>query len=104
MRFALAAVLLAALLSVPAAAAWTLPTDGLVLRPFLTGADPYAGGQHRGIDVAGPRGKLGACARRRNGLLRGHVARERDHDHDPDRRRLRRDAAPPRLDPGREGR
>ena len=35
------------------AAAWTWPTNGVVLGPFVLGDDPYAGGQHRGIDVAG---------------------------------------------------
>ena len=34
-----------------AAAAWSWPVDGPVLRPFALGADPYAGGQHRGVDV-----------------------------------------------------
>ena len=44
-------------LAVPAAAqAWTWPVDGAVLRPFVLGDDPYAGGQHRGIDVAGDLG------------------------------------------------
>ena len=38
------------------AAAWSWPADGAVLRPFALGADAYAGGQHRGIDVAGPDG------------------------------------------------
>ena len=38
------------------AAAWTWPADGTVERPFGVGPDPYAGGQHRGIDVAGPEG------------------------------------------------
>ncbi len=38
------------------AAAWSWPADGAVLRPFALGADTYAGGQHRGIDVAGADG------------------------------------------------
>jgi hypothetical protein len=38
------------------AGAWSWPADGAVLRPFTLGADVYAGGQHRGIDVAGPEG------------------------------------------------
>jgi len=42
---------------VPASAqAWTWPVGGRVLRPFVFGSDPYAGGQHRGIDVAGDLG------------------------------------------------
>src|SRR5437762_1912248 len=47
----------AAVFVMPAAAkAWTWPTDGAVLRPFSLGSDPYAGGQHRGIDIAGDLG------------------------------------------------
>src|SRR5438477_7383631 len=42
---------------VPASAqAWSWPVTGQVLRPFVFGDDPYAGGQHRGIDVAGDQG------------------------------------------------
>ena len=56
-RFLVAGVaaLLALALSAPAGA-WTWPADGAVLRPFGLGSDPYAGGQHRGVDVAGPEG------------------------------------------------
>jgi peptidase M23-like protein len=52
-------VLLLALaaLTVPCAAgAWTWPVDGPVLRAFTYGSNPYAGGQHRGIDVGAPVG------------------------------------------------
>src|SRR3954471_18563022 len=46
-----------ALVVAPAASAWTWPADGMVLRPFeFDPAHPYAGGQHRGIDVAGGAG------------------------------------------------
>jgi hypothetical protein len=38
------------------ATAWSWPADGAVLRPFALGVDAYAGGQHRGVDVAGPDG------------------------------------------------
>ena len=39
-------------LAVPnVSAAWSWPATGAVLRPFVFGSDPYAGGQHRGIDV-----------------------------------------------------
>ena len=41
-----------ALVAGPAAWAWTWPADGPVLRGFSVGSDKYAGGQHRGIDVA----------------------------------------------------
>jgi hypothetical protein len=49
---------LIALLLPGGAHAWTWPVDGPVLRPFAFGSDPYAGGQHRGIDVGGA---LGEC-------------------------------------------
>ena len=44
-------VLLAFQVGAPPALAWTWPVDGPVLRPFTFGDDPYAGGQHRGIDI-----------------------------------------------------
>jgi hypothetical protein len=44
----------AALIQAPAAAGWSWPVDGPVLRPFVFGNDPYAGGQHRGIDIGAP--------------------------------------------------
>jgi Peptidase family M23 len=47
---------LAALTFCGSGSAWTWPADGEVLRPFGMGPDPYAGGQHRGIDVAGADG------------------------------------------------
>lgn len=57
MRRALfAAVVLAALLAASAAGAWTWPVDGPVLRPFSLTQNPYAGGQHRGIDIGAPVG------------------------------------------------
>lgn len=49
------AIFLAVLLAPPSSSAapgWTWPVDGEVLTPYRNGADPYAGGQHRGIDVA----------------------------------------------------
>ena len=57
MRRALFAAAAAALLFVPGAAAWTWPVDGPVLRPFVLGDDPYAGGQHRGVDIGGEVGE-----------------------------------------------
>src|SRR5689334_2757878 len=48
---------LAALVLAPAAGAWSWPVSGSVLRPFTLGDDPYLGGQHRGIDVAGSAGE-----------------------------------------------
>ena len=41
----------ASLVWAPGAAAWVWPADGPVLRPFSLGDDPYAGGQHRGVDI-----------------------------------------------------
>src|SRR6266581_4162071 len=54
MRRLLFLTILAAALMPASARAWTWPVDGAVLRPFVFGSDPYAAGQHRGIDVAGP--------------------------------------------------
>ena len=53
MRRTLAAAVALALLVAPTASGWTWPLDGPILRPFSFGADPYAGGHHRGIDVSG---------------------------------------------------
>jgi hypothetical protein len=36
----------------PAAAAWTWPLHGEVITGYSNGDDPYAAGQHRGIDIA----------------------------------------------------
>ena len=51
---------LVSLLLLPATAAgsgdWTWPVRGDVLTPFRNGSDPYAAGQHRGIDIAAPAG------------------------------------------------
>src|SRR5512132_41564 len=44
-------VLVALQVGVQPALAWAWPVDGPVLRPFVLGDDPYAGGQHRGIDI-----------------------------------------------------
>jgi peptidase M23-like protein len=61
MRRLLLLVVLAALIIPCTASAWTWPVDGPVLRPFRFGSDPYAGGQHRGIDVGAPVGSLVAA-------------------------------------------
>ena len=49
-------MVVAALVLVPAAHAWTWPVDGPVLQPFVLGNDPYAAGQHRGVDIGAPPG------------------------------------------------
>src|ERR671935_97461 len=56
MRRSILAALAAALVLAPHAAAWSWPVDGPVLRPFSFGSDPYAAGQHRGIDIGAPSG------------------------------------------------
>jgi Peptidase family M23 len=40
----------------PAHAEWIWPLHGKVITTYRNGDDPYAGGQHRGIDIAGPVG------------------------------------------------
>src|SRR3954453_10304732 len=35
---------------------WTWPVHGEVITPYRNGTDPYAAGQHRGIDIAAPVG------------------------------------------------
>jgi len=49
----LVAVLLPA---APAAADWVWPVRGEVITPYRNGDDPYAAGQHRGIDIAAESG------------------------------------------------
>ena len=48
------------------AATWSRPVEGPLLRAFALGRDPYAGGWHRGVDLAAPRGSpvRSACAGR----------------------------------------
>ena len=41
-----------ALTGAPSALAWSWPADGPVLREFVLGENEYAGGQHRGVDIA----------------------------------------------------
>ena len=49
------------LLSFPSSAVgagdWVWPVRGEVIGPYRNGVDPYAGGQHRGIDIAAPVGR-----------------------------------------------
>jgi Peptidase family M23 len=49
-------VLIAFLVGALPAHAWTWPVAGPVLQPFQLRSDPYAPGQHRGIDVGAPPG------------------------------------------------
>jgi len=56
-RFAVLLILCALASPVAAARAWTWPVDGPVLRPFsFDRAQPYAAGQHRGVDLGAPTG------------------------------------------------
>ena len=48
---ALLPVMIAFQAGVPPALAWTWPVDGPVLQEFTLGDDPYARGQHRGVDL-----------------------------------------------------
>ena len=45
------------------AKAWTWPASGPILQAFRYGSDPYAAGQHRGIDVGGDAGAPVAAPR-----------------------------------------
>ncbi|HKA26598.1 MAG TPA: M23 family metallopeptidase, partial [Gaiellaceae bacterium] len=56
MRRALIVAFAAALVIVPAAGAWTWPVKGPVLQKFALGSNPYAAGQHRGIDIGAAAG------------------------------------------------
>src|SRR4051794_34557340 len=47
---------------------WVWPLHGEVITPYRNGGDPYAAGQHRGIDIAGPVGAPVVAAR--EGLVR----------------------------------
>ena len=40
------------LLATPAHASWSWPVRGDVITPYRNGDNPYAAGQHRGIDIA----------------------------------------------------
>jgi len=55
-------VVIAVLVAAPAAKAspWRRPVDGSVLRAFAVGADRFARGQHRGLDLGAP---VGAAVR-----------------------------------------
>ena len=47
----------------PTAQAWTWPASGPVFQEFRLGGDPYAAGQHRGIDIGGTAGAPVAAPR-----------------------------------------
>jgi hypothetical protein len=43
-------------MTTPAHATWVWPVSGEVITPYRNGTDPYATGQHRGIDIGAPVG------------------------------------------------
>ena len=104
-RMLLAFLLLALVARARCAGAWTWPVGGAVLRPFVARRRPV-----RGRSAPRHRRRRGAAARACRAPAAGDVsfagtrADGRPHRHDQDRRRLRGDAAPPRLDRGRRGR
>ncbi len=51
------AAVIASLAATPGALAWTWPAEGPVLRPFSVSSDPYAAGQHRGVDIGAELGR-----------------------------------------------
>jgi Peptidase family M23 len=53
---ALAATLQLCCSNATASGGWTWPIRGPVLTPYRNGGDPYAAGQHRGIDIGAPAG------------------------------------------------
>ena len=53
---ALAATLQLLTANASASAGWTWPIRGPVLTPYRNGGNPYAAGQHRGIDIGAPVG------------------------------------------------
>src|SRR5437762_146665 len=51
------ALVVSALVVVPSAASWSWPVSGQVIQAFdFDPSNPYAAGQHRGIDIAAPPG------------------------------------------------
>src|SRR2546426_7006139 len=56
MRIVVCAIAAAVLIAPSPALGWSWPVTGPVLVRFSLGSDPYAGGQHRGIDIGSPTG------------------------------------------------
>ncbi len=101
----LVAVLLAALAFPAAAAGWAWPVDGRVVTPYRNGDDPYAGGQHRGIDIAAAAGTPVRAAAAGTVTFAGVAGSSGLTVGGADRRRaLRHLLPPPRFRRCREGR
>ena len=97
---AILVALLAALVLSPGASAWAWPVDGPVLRPFVSDGDPYAGGQHRGIDIGAPTGSDVRSAATWSRRVRRATAATGPLPDGPNRGRLVGHARPPGLDRG----
>ena len=76
LRLLASSLVLALVLAVEARAAWMAPVPGPPSHPFELGPDPFARGQHRGVDLAAPPGERvrSACAGRV--VFAGRVAGE----------------------------
>src|SRR2546423_3181835 len=61
MRILVFLIAIAALAVAPPALGWSWPVAGPVLTPFSVGPDPYAAGQHRGIDIGAATGSAVAA-------------------------------------------
>ena len=94
-------VLIAFQAGVPPALAWTWPAAGPVLRPFTLGDDPYAGGQHRGVDIAGEAGTPVRAPAAGVVSFAGTVPGRRARRHRANGRRILGDARASGLDRGR---
>ena len=78
-------------------AAWVWPVSGDVITPYRNGTDPYATGQHRGIDIAAPVGTPVVAAAGGDVRFAGTAGLLRADDLDPHRRRVRHLVPPPLL-------
>jgi hypothetical protein len=65
--------LVAFLVGAVPALAWTWPVDGPVLQPFGVMENPYAAGQHRGVDIGGTAGEPVVAPASGEVAFAGHV-------------------------------
>ena len=78
-------------------AAWVWPVSGEVITPYRNGTDPYATGQHRGIDIAAPVGTPVVAAAGGDVRFAGTAGSSGLTICDPHRRRVRHLVPPPLL-------